>query len=195
MWRRCLAVALAADRRLNAGLCQALGVADRNVLRAAIRMMDQTGIPPRLASIERLLQRIQNEIGAYRTTDAPADDPAGKDTDDEGDIDKTCPGGNVGEIRDPELIRPVCLELPIDPIQRTRCRGVAEGGSHRLAAPHAPQAKASHQAFDGAAGDLDAFALQLPPDLVSTIHLEVGLPDALNVGNQKFITPGSGTAQ
>ena len=53
-----VAVALAADRRLDPGFCQSLGVADGNVLRSAIRMMDQAGITLRLAGVERLLQSI-----------------------------------------------------------------------------------------------------------------------------------------
>lgn len=59
-----VAFALATDGRLDAGFSQTLGGADGNVLRSAIRMKDQTGIPLGLASIERLLQGIQNKVGA-----------------------------------------------------------------------------------------------------------------------------------
>lgn len=157
--------------------------------------MDQAGIPLWLTSIERLLQSIQNEVGAHRTTDAPADDPAGKDIDDEGDIDKTLPGRDIGEIRYPGLIRPIRLELAIDPILRTRHGRIAEGGSHNLAAHRPSQAEAAHQAFSGTARHLNPFSLQLPPDLIGTIHLEIGLPNALDRGNQEFVTPSLGTSQ
>ena len=60
-----VAVALAANGGLNAGLGQSLGLADGNVLRAAIRVVDQTGIPLWLASIERLFQSIQNKVGTH----------------------------------------------------------------------------------------------------------------------------------
>ena len=53
-----VAVALAADRRLDPGFCQSVGVADGNVLRSAIRMMDLAGITLRPAGVERLLQSI-----------------------------------------------------------------------------------------------------------------------------------------
>jgi len=36
-----IAVADTADRRLDAGLGQALGIADRDILHAAVRMMNQ----------------------------------------------------------------------------------------------------------------------------------------------------------
>jgi hypothetical protein len=93
------------------------------------------------------------------------------------------------------LIRPIRLELPIDPIQRARCRSVTEGGSHHLAAPHAAQTQSAHQAFDGTACHLNAFPLQLPPDLVGAIHLKVGQPDALNVRNQTCIPARPGAQQ
>ena len=46
-----VAVAFAADGRLDPSLGQSLGVADGNVLRAAILMMDQAGITLGLAGI------------------------------------------------------------------------------------------------------------------------------------------------
>lgn len=60
-------IALATNGRLDAGLCQSLGITDGNVLRPAIRMMDQAAIPLRLAGVERLLQGIQNKVGTHRT--------------------------------------------------------------------------------------------------------------------------------
>jgi hypothetical protein len=42
------------------------------------------------------------------------------------------------------------------------------------AAPaHAGEAEVSHQALDGAAGDADALPVQLGPDLVGSIDVEV----------------------
>ena len=42
--------------------------------------------------MQSLLQRIKHEPGMRRAADTPADDPAGKGIDDEGDIDKASPG-------------------------------------------------------------------------------------------------------
>ena len=55
-------ITLAADGRFDAGLGQSLGVADGNLLRAAILMMDQAGITLGLVGIKRLFQGIQNEV-------------------------------------------------------------------------------------------------------------------------------------
>jgi hypothetical protein len=57
-----IAVADAADRGLDPGLGQALGVLDRYVLRPAVAMMDQATAMNRSAVMERLLERIQDEV-------------------------------------------------------------------------------------------------------------------------------------
>lgn len=60
-----VALALAADRGGDPGFGQSLGVADGEVLRPAIRMMNSACIPLTLASVERLLQGIQNKVGKH----------------------------------------------------------------------------------------------------------------------------------
>lgn len=51
--------------------------------------------------MQRLLQGIQHKSGLGRSGNAPADNAAGKDVDDEGNIDKSLPGGDIGEIGNP----------------------------------------------------------------------------------------------
>ena len=91
--------------------------------------------------------------------------------------------------------RSVRLELPIDPVQRAGRRVVRHGGANRLATPLALQAQTLHQTFDCAARHRNAFAVQLPPDLVGPIDLEVGLPDPLDLRQQDPIALGAGAAQ
>ena len=77
-------------------------------------MMDQ-GVAFRLTCVQRLLQCIEYEVGPHRTADSPADDTPGKDVDDEGDIDKALPCRDIREVGDPQLVRPLRLELEIAP--------------------------------------------------------------------------------
>ena len=84
--------------------------------------------------MKRLLQRVEDEARLRRARDAPADDAAGVDVDDEGHVDEARPGGDIGEVGDPEHVRRRRLELAVHPIERTRRRLVAERGSMRLAA-------------------------------------------------------------
>jgi hypothetical protein len=86
------AVANAADGRLDAGFGQALGVFDRDILAAAITMMDQPATMRRPALVQSLLKGIQDEGGMGGAADPLADDVSGKHVDDEGDINKALPG-------------------------------------------------------------------------------------------------------
>ena len=94
-------VADAADRRKDAGLGEAFGVADRDVLPAPIAVMNQPVALAGAASVERLLQRVENEARMRRSARSLADDLTGEGVDDEGDIDEPGPGCDVGEVRQP----------------------------------------------------------------------------------------------
>ena len=93
-----VAVANAADRRLDAGLGETLGVSNADVLRAPVRMMDKATSVDGSSFVQGLLQCIQHEAGMGGPADAPADDAAGIGVDDEGHIDEAGPGGHVGSL-------------------------------------------------------------------------------------------------
>ncbi len=143
------------------------------------------------ARVQRLLQRVEHEVGLHRTADPPADDAPREDIDDEGHVHEALPGRDVGEVRHPKLVRPVSLEVPVHPIERACRLGVRHCGAHRLAAAHAFQPPQAHQPLDGAARQGRAFAPQLPPDLVGTIDPQVLVVNALHLRQQMSITLGS----
>ena len=122
----------------------------------------------------------------------PADDAPGEGVDDEGDVDEAGPGRDVGEVRHPQDVRPRRLELPVDPIERTRGRRIADRGPHPLAAHDALQAHLPHQPRDRAAGDRDPLAAELPPDLAHAIDPEVLLEHAADFGLRVGIAPRPG---
>ena len=88
-------------------------------------------------------------------TDPPAHDAPGEHINDEGHVQPTLPGRNIGEVRHPQLIGSISLELPIDPIQWSGSSCIAKSRAYDLAAPHALQAQALHQPLDRAARDGD----------------------------------------
>jgi hypothetical protein len=47
--------------------------------------------------VDRLLERVEVDVGRQRRGDAPADDPAGQDVDDKRDRDETVTGRDIGE--------------------------------------------------------------------------------------------------
>src|SRR3954453_13262624 len=129
------AITDAADRRLDPCLGQPLSILDRDVLHTAITVVDEAAAPDGPALVQGLLQRVQHEAGVSRAGDTPADDAPCKDVDEEGDIDETGPRRDVGKVGHPQGVRTRCFELPIDAIERTRGRRIADGGPHPLA-PH-----------------------------------------------------------
>lgn len=83
-----------------------------------IGVVYQSPIVARLARVQRLFKRIQNEVRAHRRTDAPTDDATGKHVDHERHVQPTLPRRDIGEVGHPKLIRPLSLELAIDPVHR-----------------------------------------------------------------------------
>jgi len=68
----------------------------------------------------------------HRAGDAPADDAARKHIDDESHVYEPRPGRDVGEIGDPELIRPSGGELALDQIRRIIRLVAADSGDEDM---------------------------------------------------------------
>lgn len=64
-----------------------------------------------------------------------------------------------------------------------------------IAAHDATQSHAAHQTLDGAARRCVAFALQLPPDLVSAVDPQVGLLHPFDAGHQFPVSKGLAAEQ
>lgn len=97
-------VPAAADRRLDPGLGEPLGLPEQQVLDAAVAVMHHpcVGVP----IMQRLLQRVEGESAGQRARGPPADDPPGEDIDHEGDVDEAALGRDRDQIRHLELIGP-----------------------------------------------------------------------------------------
>src|SRR5919205_4291208 len=120
----------------------------------------------------------------------PAHDAPRKGVNHERDIDETGPGRDVAEVRDPQRIRPRRLELPVHAVQRAWRSLVALRRADGLATDDAFQAQRPHEARDRAAGDLEALALQLPPDLAHAIDPEVLLEHTLDLALEHLVSLG-----
>jgi hypothetical protein len=123
--------------------------------------------------MKRLLQRVEDKARRSGTAGPPAHDPSGVDVDDERDINEAAPGGDIGEIGHPELVRPVGGELPIHLVQRTWRRLVVDRRLYPLPSDNPLQAHGFHEPCDSAPSNHNAFARQLPPDLANPIDAEV----------------------
>ncbi len=154
-------------------------------------MVHETAALDRPPRVQGLLQRVEHEAGVRRPAHPPADNAPGIGIDHKGHIDEAHPGGDVGEVRDPEHVRARRLELPVDAIERARRGLVADRGPHRLA-PHGPlQAHGLHQPRHRAAGDRNAVTGELAPDLTHAVDPEVRLEHALDLGLQGLVALGA----
>ena len=68
-------------------------------------------------------------------------------------------------------------------------------GAYPLASDRATQAQLAHQPLNGAAGHGHVIALDLAPDLLGAIDLQVGVPDALDLGRQDGVTASPGATE
>ena len=87
----------------------------------------------RLTVIQSLLQRVQNKVRSHGTADPPAHNPAGIHVDHKGHVLTALPGRDVREVRYPQLVGAISLELAIDPVQRTWRRCIRYRGTNDLA--------------------------------------------------------------
>ena len=95
--------AVGADRGCEAGVDEAVGVADRGVLAAGIGVMhaaaDQVPAPC------SHLQRVEHQICAHMTSDLPANNHPRVDVGDERDVEPAFPCRAIGDIGQPQLVR------------------------------------------------------------------------------------------
>jgi hypothetical protein len=82
------------------------------------------------------------------------------------------------------------LELPVNPVQREHRSFVWNGDAPHLASTYAVQSQEPHQPRHSATRIGYAASIHLVPNFVRTINLHVGLPNALNVGEQYIIALG-----
>jgi hypothetical protein len=140
--------------------------------------------------IQRLLQRVEHEVGLHGTADPPAHDATREHIDDEGDVHEALPSRHVGEVRHPQLVRSLGVEVPVDAVQRTRRLGVGHRRAHPLAATHPLQPEPPHQSLHRAACHRHAFAHELAPDLVGAVDLQVLVIHALHLRQQARVALG-----
>ncbi len=157
----------------------AIGLVFKNESTTPVRMVDQRTFALGLPVIQGLLRCVQHEVRAHGSAYAPAHDAPGVHVDHEGHVQPALPSRNVGEVRDPQLVRLIGLEHTVDPIRRAGRLGIGQIGAKDFASNDTTQAQSAHQSLDGTVRHRDAFAVHLHPYLVGAIDLHVGLPHTL----------------
>ncbi len=141
----------------------------------------------------RHLEGVDGEVRSQGFRDLPADDHAREHVEDEGGVDPSGVRLDVGQVGHPETVGLVGAELAVDQVGRPVLAFVEASGHLVGPAPAGPRkAQVTHQALDGAAGDANALSVELGPDLVGPIDLEVRTPDAQDLTAQLLVAHGSG---
>lgn len=113
-----VAVTTAVDGRLDTRLGQTFAVPNADVLgspyRSGVSKSYRRPVGARTAPVQAHPERSP----CSSRTDAPTDDATGKHVDHERHVQPTLPRRDIGEVGPPKLIRPLSLELPIDPVHR-----------------------------------------------------------------------------
>ena len=110
---------------------------------------------------------------------------------DEGGVDPAGVRLDVGQVGHPEPVGLVGSELALDEVSRT-VLALVEAGRHLVGPATAGPRKAqfTHETLDGAAGHADALPVELGPDLVGPIDLEVRTPDPGDLLLQLLVANG-----
>ena len=143
------------------------------------------------AIMQRLFQGIGDEPRMGRRADPPAQDAAGTGVDDEGDMDRAmgtplvrvtlaraAPGGDTGEIADPEHVGHRHAELAVHLVLRLGRLSVRDRRPVRLSADNGLNPHALHPSCPRASRDIKA---------PSAISLET--PALLPLSPSAFLTP------
>ncbi len=134
-----------AHRGFDAGLLAALAESQRSVLRAVIRMVDDVLRP---ALPERHLQRIQNQLRTQVIGHAPAHNAPAEGIQHDGEIQKTGPGRNVGDVHHPQLVQCHHREIPLHQIRSAGRLGIAHHRRGFLTPGNPLQSRGPHQPGD-----------------------------------------------
>jgi hypothetical protein len=86
-----IGITATADGGREPGISQAVGVAHRHVLRAAVAVMDEAVEAFSAAVIACMFQRVEDEVGGQGRGAAPADHPPREDVDHKGDVHESTP--------------------------------------------------------------------------------------------------------
>jgi hypothetical protein len=148
-------------------------------------VVDQAG--RRRAHGEAASQRLDSHVRVEVARDLPADDAPRVQVEDDREVHEAGDGAQVGQVRDPDLVRRRHLELALDQI---RCDGVRVPRLRRgdEAAPRARvQTGLAHQARHALPTDAMPGSAQLGMDTRAAVATAAGREGGTDVGREGFV--------
>ena len=173
----------------HAGVPASLAEGERGVLRSLVAMVDHA-VGPTLP--ERHVEGIEHELCAQVVGHGPADHAAAEGIQHDGEVQEPGPGGDVGDVRDPEPIGCVGGEVALDQI---RCRSGTRIPYRRpcpLAPTDAPQAGTAHQSGDPLAAHSVALSDEFGMDAGGAVGPARGAVDVTDAIEHCSVALGAG---
>ncbi|CAG6398084.1 hypothetical protein SCOCK_630029 [Actinacidiphila cocklensis] len=155
-------------------------------------MVDQAGVLLDLLPPQCHLQGVQRQVGSHVGGGLPAHDPSGVRVQDERHVNPARPGPDVGQVGQPQLVRPLGDEAAVDQVGRPRGGRLRDDGAAALSTDDALDAQLAHQLLDGASGHLMACADQRAGDPAGTIRAAGLLPHGRDQRDQLLVTHTAG---
>jgi len=166
-----IGIALAPDRPDRPDIFQALGVTDRCILNASVRMVNQLTADVLPARPDRHFQRVQGKISLQMISDLPADNLAGKQVSNECRVRKSRERIRIRDVSDPAAVRRGRGEVPPQQVSGPLTASTGHGRARLLPPGRDPgDAQLFHQPLHRAPRHLDALAPQLQPHLPRPVH-------------------------
>ena len=103
--------------------------------------------------------------GSQRCRRSPTDDESSEDVDDEGDIHEAAPRGNVGQVRNPELVRACGVEVALHEVHRASAARIRLRRLESTSTDRPLEAHFTHQTGHRASSHVAALTAQLTPTL------------------------------
>ena len=119
----------------------------------------------RPAPVDRHVERVENQLGSQMVSHRPADNPTAVRVEYYGKVQEAGPRRNVGDIGDPELVRPLGAKVPVDEIGRRSRIAVSDGGSRPSASANPANAALSHQSSDALARHVNTLFAEIGMDV------------------------------
>jgi hypothetical protein len=149
-------------------------------------MVDQTR--PRATALDGHGQGGDCEFGAHMIAHRPADHFPGEQVEDHGQVQPALTSRNVGDIRQPDLIRLLGREIAIEQVFRHRQRMIAIGRAHTIAPRRvSPDAMSAHHPLDPFTADILALGTQFGVDARCPIAAPVISMNPPDIGQQLTI--------
>src|SRR4051812_27734426 len=146
-----------------------------SALDPAIGVLDQPA--GRLPALDRHHEGVAGELAAEVVGHAPPDDLAGGHVLDGGQVQPALPGRDVGDVREPDRVRPVGGEVPAEQVRRHGMVMPAVGRARDAAPARGRQAASAHEPRHPPAADPDAVLAQLGVDAGAAVGPPARLED------------------